>query len=84
MPEIEPPEYVVERLRVAIATEPDVHELGIDVQVSGRNVLLSGSVASPAQRDAIHRLVERLVGDLDVIDELDVPSTDPPRQVEEL
>jgi osmotically-inducible protein OsmY len=84
MSEVEPTEYVAERLREAIATEPDVHELGIEVRVSGSNVLLSGSLASREQRDAITRLVERLAPGLQVVNEVEVASTEPPRGVEEL
>ena len=84
MSEIEPPEYVAGRLHEAIATEPDLYEQGIVVQVSGDTVALSGSASSPAQRDAIGRLVERLAPALAVVNQIEVPSTEPPRRAEEL
>jgi BON domain len=80
----EPAEYLAERLREAIATEPDVHELGIAVKVTGQRVLLSGSVSTPTQREAVTRLVGRLVPDLEVVNEVDVPPMSPPGEVEEL
>lgn len=80
----EPAEYVAERLREAIATEPDVHELGIAVRVTGRQVLLSGSASTPTQRDAITRLVQRLEPDHEVVNEVEVPPMAPPDDVEEL
>jgi osmotically-inducible protein OsmY len=82
--EDEPAEYLAERLREAIATEPEVHELGIVVRVTGRSVLLSGSASTPAQRDAITRLVQRLAPDHEVVNEVDVPPMSPPGGVEEL
>jgi osmotically-inducible protein OsmY len=84
MPPPEPPEYLAERLREAIATAPDVYELGIVVQVSGRAVLLTGSASSVAQREAIGQLVDRLAAGLDVVNEIGVPSTEPPHRVEHL
>lgn len=80
----EPAEYLAERIREAIATEPDVHQLGILVNVTGMRVLLSGSASTPAQRDAITRLVQRLAPDLEVVNEVGVPSMAPPSGVEEL
>jgi hypothetical protein len=80
----EPPEYRAGRLHDAIATEPDLYELGVDVQVSGATVVLSGSASSPAQRDAVGDLVGRLAPDLAVVNDIEVPSTEPPQKVEEL
>lgn len=80
----EPDEYVAERLREAIATEPDIHELGITVHVTGTRVLLSGSASTPAQRDAITRLVERLAPGAEVVNEIETPSMTQPTDVEEL
>jgi hypothetical protein len=80
----EPGEYLAERLREAVATEPDVHELGVVVKVTGRRVLLSGSMSTPTQREAVLRLVQRLAPDHEVVDELDVPPVTPPSDVEEL
>jgi osmotically-inducible protein OsmY len=88
MPDIdwdEPAEYVAERLREAIATEPDVHELGITVTVAGGRVLLSGSASTPTQRTAITTLVQRLApADLEVVNDVEVPSTSQPTDTEDL
>jgi osmotically-inducible protein OsmY len=80
----EPAEYVAERLREAIATEPDVYQLGITVNVVGDHVHLAGPASTGAQRQAIVALVERLAPELQVVDDLDVPSQSQPTEVEEL
>ena len=80
----EPPEYLAERLHDAIATEPDVYEQGIVVRVTGNTVVLSGPATSPTQRDAVGELVGRLAPELDVVNEIEVPSTEPPRRAEQL
>ena len=80
----EPPEYRAERLRDAIATQSEVHELGIGVEVAGGTVVLSGSASTFAQRDAIGGLVGRLAPDLAVVNDIEVPSTEPPHRVERL
>ena len=80
----EHPEYRAERLHDAIATRSEVHELGIAVQVTGTTVVLTGSASTAAQRDAIGALVERLAPDLEVVNDVDVPSSEPPRRVEQL
>jgi osmotically-inducible protein OsmY len=82
--ESEPDEYVAERLREAIATDPAVHRLGIVVHVSNGRVLLSGSAATPGQRDAIGQLVHRLVPSYEVANEVDVPPAGRPAEVEEV
>jgi osmotically-inducible protein OsmY len=84
MTDTEPPEYLAERLHDAIATRSEVHELGIVVQVTGGTVVLSGSASSAAQRDAIGALVGELAPDHEVVNDVDVPSTEPPRRVEQL
>jgi osmotically-inducible protein OsmY len=80
----EPAEYLAERLREAIATEPDVHELGLTVQIIESSVVVTGAVSTPSQREAIGRVVQRLAPDYDLVDEVDVPPMSPPDGVEQL
>jgi len=80
----EPAEYLAERLREAIATEPDVHELGLSVQIIDTSVVVSGPVSTPSQREAIGRLVQRIAPEYDLVDEVDVPPMSPPEGVERL
>lgn len=76
--------YLGVELREAIATAPSIHEQGIVIDVSADRVLLSGSVAAPAQREAVGQLVQRLVPDRQVINHVVVPSVTPPTEVEEI
>lgn len=65
--EMEPPEYVVERLRQALAEDPTVYELGVQVTVAGGNrVFLSGHVATAERRDAITEVARRVLPDHEV------------------
>jgi osmotically-inducible protein OsmY len=80
----EPAEYVAGRLREAIAVEPDVHELGIQVQVTAGRVRVAGSASTPSQRQAITDLVHRLAPDLQVLNEVELTSTVEPDEVEDL
>ena len=53
----EPPEYVAAHVREALATDPRVNELGLDVQVAGEEVVVTGAVMTESRRDAVDRVV---------------------------
>jgi hypothetical protein len=57
----EPPEYVVEHIRAALADE--VGELGVQVDLTAAGVFLTGDVASVEQRDAVATAASRIVPD---------------------
>jgi osmotically-inducible protein OsmY len=77
-PDPEPVEYVVERVREAVARS-DAHELGVTVQVAGGRLLLTGTASSAPQRDAITTVVELVAPGYEVVNELCVaPATPPP------
>lgn len=80
----EPPEYLVDRLQRAIATEPGLHEQGVVVHISRNRVLLSGWVPAAAAHDAVGRLVRQLAPDLQVVNEIEIHPTRPPDEVEHL
>lgn len=54
----EPPEYLAERLRRRLAEDGRVNALGLEVEVRGREVRLSGSVATDERRLAAGRVAE--------------------------
>ena len=83
-PDPEPVEYVVERVREAIATRSETHELGIAVQVAGGRLLLTGSASSEPQRDAITVVVEQVAPGYVVVNEVRVAPSTPPAEVERL
>jgi osmotically-inducible protein OsmY len=76
-------EYVVERVRDAIATR-STHELGVAVQVAGGRLLLTGSASSEPQREAITTIVEEVAPGYEVVNEICVPPATPPTEVERL
>ena len=80
----EPREYLVHHIQDALATDPRARELGVDVQVMGDRLVLTGTAASPAQRAAIAEVVEELAGGYEVVNEMAVLSADEDGSVEEL
>ena len=63
----EPPEYVIERLHQALAEDPAVHELGVQVTVAaGNQVFLSGHVGTPERREAISDVARRVLPEYDI------------------
>jgi hypothetical protein len=85
--------YLVQHIQDALASDPRARELGVEAQVVGDNVVLSGTVATPDLREAIGvvvgEVVEREGGHegghgLVVVNELAVMSTGDDGSVEEL
>jgi BON domain len=56
-----PPEYLVTHIQDALGRDPRARELGVDVRVAGSQVVLTGTVATGAQRRAIEEVVCELV-----------------------
>ena len=52
--------YVIERLRTALAEDPRVAELGIDVAVEGDRVVLTGEVATEGRLAAVEAVAREL------------------------
>jgi osmotically-inducible protein OsmY len=55
--------YLAEEVREALAREPRVGELGVDVEVRGQTVVLSGTVTSAAGQDAATEVAREVVPD---------------------
>ena len=56
-----PPEYLVQHIQDALATDPRARELGVDVRVVGDSVVLTGSVPTPDLRSSIGVVVAEVV-----------------------
>ncbi|MFN2544655.1 MAG: BON domain-containing protein [Actinomycetota bacterium] len=82
--EEEPPHYLVQRVREALAHDERVAELEVKVKVYGRRVFLTGDVATQERRDAIDEMLAELLPDHDVVNETRAPSLEEPTQVETL
>jgi hypothetical protein len=81
--------YLVQHIQEALASDPRARELGVDAQVMGDRLVLTGTVATPDLRDAIGEVVgevvERECGDeLAVVNDLAVMPAGDDGSVEEL
>jgi osmotically-inducible protein OsmY len=80
----EPATYLIGRIQDALATDPRCSELGVDVTVDGRRVVLAGTVATEALRRAVAQVVAEQAPRHEVVDDLAVVSGDEGGPVEEL
>jgi osmotically-inducible protein OsmY len=78
------PHYLVQRVREALAHDPEVSELEIKVKVYGRKVYLSGTVATPERRDAITRIAGEVLPEHEVHNETTVGPLGAPGEAERL
>ena len=82
--EEEPPHYLVQRIREALAHDERVSELELQVRVQGRKVFLTGTVPTQERHDAIDEVVGALLPDCDVHNETAVGTFGEPKEVERL
>ena len=83
-PEPLPDAYLLQHVQDALASDGRARELGVDVTVAGRRLVLNGTVATADQREAICDVVREVAPDHEVVNELAVMSTDEPGPTEEL
>jgi len=62
-PEREPKQYVVEHIRDALAQDPRVSELDVQVKLVGDRIFVKGTVPVAARRDAITTVLREMFGD---------------------
>jgi osmotically-inducible protein OsmY len=60
-PAEEPEKYLVQRVRDALAADPRVGELHVDVSIRGTRVFLTGQVPSRERREAIAQVVHEVL-----------------------
>ena len=77
-------EYLVERIREAIAMDPRVNELELQVTVAAGRVFVSGTVATEERREAIGEVVAAIAPDREIHNETSVLPLAPDHAVEEL
>jgi hypothetical protein len=82
--EPEPKQYLVARLRQALATDPRVNELDIHVKIAGDRVFLTGWVATPQRRDAVSVVTRELLPDHEIHNSITVMELGQGREVEHL
>lgn len=79
-----PDDYIVRHVRDALAGDPRALELGVEVAVAGDRLILSGTVATPAQRRSIVEVAAEVAPGHRVVDELAVVPHDEAGDTEEL
>ncbi|MGH8986565.1 MAG: BON domain-containing protein [Acidimicrobiia bacterium] len=86
MPELpaEPKQYVVAKVNEALAHDPRVGELDVQVKVVGQQVFLTGSVSTAPRHELIGRVVEELLPEHQVHNEVVVTTADGDPEQEEL
>ena len=72
----DPPQYVAERIRSALAADPRVAELGIAVKIVGNRVQLGGVVATRDRRLLVEEIVRGLMPEHEVQNEIQVLQVD--------
>ena len=80
----EPHAYVVERVKEALATDPRVSELHLDVTLVGEKVFVAGTVPTEPRRSAALDVVREAAPDLTVVSQVTVEGLDGEPSVEEL
>ncbi len=80
----EPDVYLAEHIRTTLATDPRVHELGIQVRVASGRLVLTGAVPTPERRDAVGEIARRLAPDHEVHNAVSVTSCPEVEDVEHL
>ena len=68
----EPDQYVLERIRAALASDHRLGQLDIQVSVTGSQVLLDGVVATEERRSAATEVAQRIAGDREVFNGLQI------------
>jgi hypothetical protein len=80
----EPMQYVVARVRDALAHDERVAALDLQVRIIGSELFLTGMVSSDRRRDAAEAVVRREVPELTIHNQLDVLRANAPSGREEI
>ncbi len=68
----EPEHYAGERLRDALAADPRVSELGLQVHIVAEHVFVTGQVSTPERVEAVSEIAGHVLPDLVLHNELTV------------
>ena len=79
-----PERYLVAHVREALASDPRVGELNVEVAVAGRKVFLTGTVATLGHQEAVTEVVAELLPDHEIYNETSVAELAAPGAAEEL
>jgi osmotically-inducible protein OsmY len=68
----EPPHYLIQRVREALAHDPRVGELELRVKMVGPKVFVTGTVQTDERRRAISEIVHEILPDAEIHNETGV------------
>ncbi len=80
----EPERYASERLRGALAADPRVSELSLQVHIVADHVFVTGQVATPERVEAVSEIAARVLPDHVLHNDLGVIALDDAPSVEHL
>lgn len=72
VPPDDPREYLVAKARAALAEDPRVAELGLEINIRGDKVFVSGVVPTGERSAAVSQVLERTFPDRDVVNETEL------------
>jgi hypothetical protein len=81
-----PEPYLAEHVKDALANDPRLSELHVDVTITSGKVFLTGSVGSEERREALTAVVGEVLPDLEVVNHttVEAPAGRPEPDVEKL
>ena len=79
-----PDAYVSEHVRDALASDPQLSELHVDVTITSGRVFLTGSVGSDERRSHLTKVVQDLMPDREVVNHTSVEAPAAGPDVEKL
>lgn len=71
-PSDQPVHYLVQHIREALAHDPQVSELELDVRIRGNKVFLKGSIPTAERREAITEIARSVLPDHEIHNEIEV------------
>jgi hypothetical protein len=75
-------EYTVEAVRRALAEDPRLSELELDVEVAGDAIVVSGTVATSERREIVPAVLAELFPDRELVSRIEVARTRGPGKEE--
>ena len=78
------PQYVAERVRAALVSDPGVNELGVRVMIVERKIFLTGNVATAERQARIGEIARTMLPDYEVHNEVSVEEIATSAKVETL
>ena len=76
------PEYLIGRIRNALATDPRVCKQDVEITILGRQVYLSGSTSTEERRLHIAEVTSEVAPDLEVVNDVTVIEVEGPSRPE--